>query len=96
MPPERQRLIQSLFEDYIEMYASRDERLIASFSENFSGYAGSSDVLVTDRAEWIRITRLDFAQVPERLHIEMLDLALQDLADDVVAVTAFFHIHLPF
>ncbi|PKO81945.1 MAG: deoxyribodipyrimidine photolyase [Betaproteobacteria bacterium HGW-Betaproteobacteria-13] len=96
MPTERQRLIQSLFEDYIEMYASRDARLITCFSENFSGYAGSSDVLVTDRAEWIRITALDFAQVPERLHIEMLDLALQDLADDVVAVTAFFHIHLPF
>ena len=96
MPPERQRVIQSLFDDYIEMYASRDERLITCFSENFSGYAGSSDVLVADRAEWIRITGLDFAQVPERLHIEMLDLALQDLADDVVVVTAFFHIHLPF
>lgn len=95
LPPEREQLIRSLFEDYIEMYASRDERLTTRFSANFSGYAGSSDILVTDREEWIRITRLDFAQVPERIRIEMLDLALQDLADDVVAVTAFFHIHLP-
>jgi len=93
--PERERLILSLFEDYIEMYASRDDRLTTRFSTNFSGYAGSSDILVTDRDEWIRITRLDFAQVPERIRIEMLDISLQDLADDVVSVTAFFHIHLP-
>ncbi|WP_428826719.1 ATP-binding protein [Azonexus sp. IMCC34842] len=95
MQPERQRLIRSLFDEYIEMYASRDQRLTTRFSENFSGYAGSSDQLVTDREEWIRVTRLDFAQVPGRIRIEMLDLAPQDLAEDVVAVTAFFHIHLP-
>jgi signal transduction histidine kinase len=95
MQPERQRLIRSLFDEYIEMYASRDDRLTTRFSENFSGYAGSSDRLVTDRDEWIRVTRLDFAQVPGRIRIEMLDLAPQDLAEDVVAVTAFFHIHLP-
>ena len=77
------------------MYASRDERLTARFSQNFSGYAGSSDQLVTDRDEWIRITRLDFAQVPERIGIEMLNLSLQDISADVVAVSAFFHIHLP-
>lgn len=95
MLPERQRLIRALFDEYIEMYAARDERLTSRFSQNFSGYAGSSDRLVTDREEWIKITRLDFAQVPERIRIEMLDLALQDLSDDIVAVTAFFHIHLP-
>ena len=95
MKPERQQLIRSLFDEYIEMYASRDPRLIDRFSENFSGYAGSSDVLVTDRGEWIRITRQDFAQVPERIRIEMRDLSLQDLSDDVVVVTAFFRIHLP-
>ncbi|MDX2480800.1 MAG: diguanylate cyclase [Desulfuromusa sp.] len=95
MPTDRQHLIRSLFEDYIEMYASRDDRLTSHFSDNFSGYAGSSDVLITDKAEWIRITRQDFAQIPERIGIEMLDLSLQDLAEDVVAVTAFFHIHLP-
>lgn len=95
MKPDRQQLIRSLLDDYIEMYASRDLRLIDRFSENFSGYAGSSDVLVTDRDEWIRITRQDFTQVPERIHIEMRDLSLQDLSEDIVAVTAFFRIHLP-
>ena len=95
MTPERERLIRSLFEAYIEMYASRDVRLLDHFSENFSGYAGSSDVLVKDRKQWAEITRLDFSQVGERIRIEMLDLSLQDLADDVVVVTAFFHIHLP-
>lgn len=77
------------------MYAARDERLIAHFSENFSGYTGSGNFLVKNRDEWIKITRQDFAQVTGRIRIEMLDLALQDLSDDVVASTAFFHIHLP-
>ena len=46
MRPERERLIRSLFEEYIEMYASRDDRLTARFSENFSGYTGGGDFLV--------------------------------------------------
>jgi signal transduction histidine kinase len=95
MRPERQHLIRSLFDEYIEMYAARDDRLTARFSENFSGYAGGGDVLVKDKDEWAKITRLDFSQVTGRIRIEMLDLAMQDLSDDVVAVTAFFHIHLP-
>jgi len=95
MPPERQRLIRSLFDEYIEMYAARDDRLTARFSENFSGYTGGGDFLVKDREEWVKITRLDFAQVSERIRIEMRDVSLQDLSDDVVLVTAFFHIHLP-
>ena len=95
MATERQRLIHSLFEEYVEMYTSRDDRLTSRFSDNFSGYAGSSDQLITDKEEWIRITRRDFSQVPGRIRFEMLDLALQDLAEDVVVVTAFFHIHLP-
>lgn len=95
MRAKRHQLICSLFDEYIEMYASRDDRLTSHFSDNFSGYAGSSDVLITDKAEWIRITRQDFAQIPERIDIEMLGLSLQDLAEDVVVATAFFHIHLP-
>ncbi len=95
MQAQRRQLILSLFTEYIEMYASRDERLTTRFSDNFSGYAGSSDVLVKDRDEWVKITRQDFAQVPGRIEIEMRDLLLQDLAEDVVAATAFFRIHLP-
>ncbi|MFM5012123.1 diguanylate cyclase domain-containing protein [Aeromonas veronii] len=95
MTTEREQLIRSLFDEYIEMYSSRDDRLTTRFSDNFSGFAGSSDVLVTDRDEWIRITRRDFAQIPGRICLEILDVTLQDLAADVVAVTAFFHIHLP-
>ena len=95
MAHERQGLMRSLFDEYITMYASRDDRLTTRFSDNFSGYAGSSDILVTDKEEWIRITRRDFAQVPKPLHIEMLDLSLQDLSEDILVITAFFHIHLP-
>ncbi|NSL55482.1 GGDEF domain-containing protein [Uliginosibacterium aquaticum] len=96
MPAARQKLIRALFDEYIELYAARDERLITRFSDNFSGYTGGGDELVTDKAEWVRITLQDFAQVPGRIRIEMLDLSLQDLAPEVVTVTAFFHIHLPF
>ena len=95
MHPERQRKIRELFDDYIEMYAARDDRLTARFSQSFTGYSGSDSRLIRDREEWVRITRQDFAQVPGRIRIEMLDLALQDLCDDVVVATACFHIHLP-
>ena len=67
MLPKRQALIRSLFDEYIEMYAARDERLTQRFSEDFSGYTGGGDFLVKDRDEWVRITRLDFAQVPGRI-----------------------------
>ena len=95
MHPDRQRKIRELFNEYIEMYAARDERLTERFGQNFTGYPGSGSQLIHDREEWIRITRQDFAQVPGRIRIEMLDIALQDLADSVVVATAFFHIHLP-
>lgn len=95
MSTERHQLIRSLFDEYIEMYASRDERLISHFSDNFSGYAGSSDVLITDKSEWIRITLQDFSQVPDRIDIEVVALSLQDISENVIVVTAFFHIHLP-
>ncbi|MBE0532699.1 MAG: diguanylate cyclase [Rhodospirillales bacterium] len=95
MQSERQRLIRSLFDEYIEMYAARDDRLTARFSHNFSGYTGGGDFLVKDREHWVQITRKDFAQVPGRLRIEMLDLSMQDVSDDVVVTTGFFHIHLP-
>jgi len=95
VPSDRQRQIRSLFDQYIEMYASRDDRLMARFSENFSGYTGGGDFLVKDRDAWAKITRQDFAQVPGRIRIEMLDISMQDISADVVVVTAFFHIHLP-
>ena len=95
MSTERHQQIRALFDDYIALYAARDDRLTSHFSENFSGYTGGGDTLIKDRDEWIRITRQDFAQVPGQLRIEPLDLSLQDLSDEVVVVTAFFHIHLP-
>ena len=95
MSPERQRLARMLFDEYIALYASRDARLVDRFSENFSGFAGSSDKLINTRSAWVDITQLDFAQVPGHIGIEMLDLFPQELGADVLAVTAFFHIHLP-
>lgn len=92
---DRERLIRSLFDEYIEMYAGRDNRLTARFSDNFSGYTGGGDFLVSDRHTWEKITLQDFAQVPGRIHIEMLDMSMQDVSPEVVVATAFFHIHLP-
>ncbi len=87
--------IKALFEEYIEMYASRNEQLTARFSDNFSGYTGGGDFLVNDREAWVNITRQDFAQVPGRIQIEMLDLSLQDLCNEIVVATGLFHIRLP-
>ena len=95
MQAERAQQIRALFDEYIALYAARDDRLTERFSENFSGYTGGGDFLVKDRAEWMEITRQDFAQVSGHLRIEMLDLALQDISADAAVVTAFFHIHLP-
>lgn len=95
MKSTRHLLIRSLFDEYIEMYASRDDLLTTRFSENFVGYTGGGDFLADNRDTWVKITRQDFAQVPGRIQIEMLDLKLQDLCDDIVLATALFHIRLP-
>jgi len=93
--PDRHSKIRALFDEYIELYASRDDRLTTFFSKDFSGYTGGGSVLVTDRDEWVKITRQDFSEVPGRIRIEMRDISLQDLGEHVVVVTAFFNIHLP-
>ena len=73
---DRKHRIRSLFDEYVEMYASRDDRLTQRFSENFSGYTGGGNFLVKDRDEWVRITRQDFAQVQGRIRIEMLAVSV--------------------
>jgi diguanylate cyclase (GGDEF)-like protein/PAS domain S-box-containing protein len=93
--PDRHYQIRTLFDEYIELYASRDERLTTFFSEDFSGYTLGGSVLITDRDEWVNITRQDFSEVPGRIRIEMCDISMQDLSEHVVVVTAFFNIHLP-
>lgn len=95
MNAERRQLIQSLFEQYIRMFSARDKHISSYFSKNFTGYAGSSTELIIGEAQLLSATQQDFAQVPEHIGIEMLSLCLQDLTDDVVIATGFFHIHLP-
>ncbi|MRR55746.1 MAG: response regulator [Deltaproteobacteria bacterium] len=87
--------IRQLFDDYLRMYSSRDDRLTSYFSENFSGFTGGGDFLVKDRMEWVTITRQDFAQVTDPLRIELKDLAIQSLSETVAVTTGFFNIHLP-
>ena len=78
-----------LFDDYLRMYSSRDDRLTTFFSEDFSGFTGGGDFLVKDREQWIAITRQDFAQVKDPIHIELKDLAIQSLAETVAVATGF-------
>ena len=92
---ERQRRIHELFDEYIEMYAVRDDRLTTRFSQNFTGFTGSWGRLIQDHDEWISITRQDFEQVPGPIRLEVIDVSTQDLCDDVVSVAATLHIHLP-
>ncbi|QEM68214.1 response regulator [Geobacter sp. FeAm09] len=88
--------IRQLFDEYLRMYASRDDRLTTCFSDDFSGFTGGGDFLVKDREEWVAITRQDFAQVKDPLRIELKDLAIQSLSDTIAVTTGFFIIHLPF
>ncbi|OGU34931.1 MAG: hypothetical protein A2068_00815 [Ignavibacteria bacterium GWB2_35_6b] len=92
---EDEREIRKLFDDYLEMYASRDDRLTEYFSDNFSGFTGGGDFLVKDKTEWVAITRQDFAQVKDPLRIELKDLAIQLLSETIAVTTGFFIIHLP-
>ncbi|NTV48952.1 MAG: PAS domain S-box protein [Geobacteraceae bacterium] len=87
--------IRKLFDEYLRMYASRDDSLTTYFSDDFSGFTGGGDFLVKDREEWVSITRQDFAQVKDPLRIELKDLAIQSLSDSIAVTTGFFHIHLP-
>jgi PAS domain S-box-containing protein len=93
--PGDQQIILGLLDDYLQKYATRDDRLTALFSEDFSGFTGGGDFLVKDRAAWVAITRQDFAQVRDQIRIELKDVTVQSLAETVVVATAFFAIHLP-
>ena len=95
MKQERQGKIRELFDEYIEMYATRDDRLTRRFGKNFTGFTGSWGRLIQDQDEWIRITRQDFEQVPGQIRIEAIDVSLQDLCEEVVSVAATLHIYLP-
>jgi PAS domain S-box-containing protein len=87
--------IRTLLDDYLRLYASRDDRLTDLFSEDFSGFTGGGDVLVKDREAWVAITRQDFSQVRDPIRIEVKDFALQWLDAAVAVATSFFTIHLP-
>ncbi len=89
------QILRQLFDDYLRMYAGRDDRLTTHFSENFSGFTGGGDFLVKNREEWVAITRQDFAQIKDPIRIELKDLAIQSLADTIAVATGFFTIHLP-
>ena len=95
MDDRDQQAIRRLLDEYLRLYATRDERLTELFSEDFSGYTGGGDFLVKDRAAWVAITLKDFAQVRDPLRLELRDVALQALSETVVVATAFFVIHLP-
>jgi PAS domain S-box-containing protein len=87
--------IRQLLDDYLRMYAFRDDRLTEHFSDDFSGFTGGGDFLVKDRGEWVSITRQDFAQIKEPIRIELKDVAIQSLAETIAVATSFFCIHLP-
>jgi len=93
--PQDEPVLRQLLDDYLRMYAGRDDRLTAFFSENFSGFTGGGGFLVKDVAEWIGITRQDFAQVKDPIRLELKDVALQSLSATVAVATSFFKIHLP-
>jgi PAS domain S-box-containing protein len=88
-------VIRQLLDDYLRLYASRDDRLTTLFSDDFSGFTGGGDFLVKDREAWVAITRDDFSQVRDPIRLELKDVTLQSLAETVAVSSAFFVIHLP-
>ncbi len=95
MPATVPAELRALLDDYHRMYAGRDDRLTQHFSQDFSGYTGGGDFLVKDTAEWVAITRQDFAQVRQPIRLELLDSKIQSLAPTIAVATSFFKIHLP-
>ena len=95
MEPATYKEIKSLFDEYIDLYSSRNDLLTNHFSSDFSGFAGGADDLVKNREEWIAVTRQDFAQVKGAIRIQVKDLAIQSLAEDIAVATSFFSIKLP-
>ena len=95
MEPATYKEIKSLFDEYIDLYSSRNDLLTSHFSSDFSGFAGGADNLVKNREEWIAVTRQDFAQVKGKIRIHVKDLAIQSLAEDIAVATSFFSIKLP-
>jgi PAS domain S-box-containing protein len=95
LKPLDEKMIRQLLDDYLRMYSGRDDQLTSHFSEDFSGFTGGGNNLVRNRAEWIEITRRDFAQVKDPIRIEVKDVAYQSLADTIAVATSFFTIHLP-
>jgi signal transduction histidine kinase len=87
--------LRQLLDDYLRMYANRDDRLTTYFSKDFSGFTGGGDFLVKDLQEWVAITRLDFSQVKDALRLELKDTAIQSLSETIAVATSFFTIHLP-
>jgi len=94
-PGEEMPGLRKLLDDYLVMYALRDDRLTTYFSDNFSGFTGGGDFLVKDNASWVAITRQDFAQVSNALRVELKDVSIQSLSETVAVATSFFTIHLP-
>lgn len=44
-----QQEVRQLFDEYLLMYSSRDDRLTTHFSDDFSGFTGGGDFLVKDK-----------------------------------------------
>lgn len=87
--------IRQLLDNCLQLYASRDERFMDLFSEDFCGITGSGEELIKDRAGWNAINRQDFEQLKDPFRIELKDVFTQSLADTIVVATSSFIIHLP-
>lgn len=87
--------IRQLLDNCLQLYASRDERFMDLFSDDFCGITGSGEELIKDRAGWNAINRQDFEQLKDPFRIELKDVFTQSLADTIVVATSSFIIHLP-
>ncbi|MDY0206763.1 MAG: diguanylate cyclase [Pseudomonas sp.] len=86
-------VIRFLFDDYLRIYASGDCYCIENFSEDFSGFSSSNDLLAKNREEWLAVPRQYFAQTQEPLRIELKDFVIRSLTETVAVTTSLLTIY---
>ena len=95
MPPDRERLLRALFDDYNACYAARDRRLFEHFSASFTGFTRHGEQLVTTAATWRDIIERDFALFPDPLGVQAVDVAVGDAGDTAVVICALYRLLRP-
>jgi len=88
-------LIRKLFDDCLQMYATRDNHLADYFSKDFSGFTCVDNFLIKNSEDWLTASRQGFRQPKKPTNIESKELSIQILTDAFAILTAFLTLQVP-